>query len=385
MKMFTYVLLFLSLTCHGQDHETQLLEKYISRAPTSIQSKIEGFAKSSTKVVDYLPNNYSKKGKINYREQVQKALDKGGIILMPAFPILIDSKGLFIKSNTTLVFEKGSKLIMKPNAETHYALLHIQSEKNIEIYSASLEGDRESHLINKGEWGMGINILGSENIKLYAPEIINSWGDGIYIGAVGKTQSKNIEIHYPMISHARRNGISITSGENVLIKGGVIAYTGGTAPQSGIDVEPNRPHNVVDQIKLENITTFKNKGDGIMLSLSPLTLKENRPRNHTPEVNIEILNHVDIKSFGGLRINGRLKDSEKYDNSKISGAILIQQPIWIANDVPIRFSPRPDRILEYGFNPTVRLVDVSVLDEVGQKVKDHQKIVNEAIAKSKVL
>lgn len=385
----TLIFLFINASsCLSQDNYKSLVLESDKKIPIDFYNKRDTLKKQALNLTDFLPNGYSTKGDVDYTKELQKGFVNGGILLMPDFPILINSKGIELYSNTKLIFQDESRIIIKPNAETHYSAINIQEIENIQIYFANIEGDREQHLITKGEWGMGIRILGSNNIILYAPTVNNSWGDGIYIGPIGQKNSKSISILNPKINNARRNGVSIISVENLLINDGIISNTHGTSPQAAIDIEPDKPMNIVNNIKINNLTTYKNAGDGIMISLSKLTLNEGKSmRPKIVESNIQILNHVDIESFSAARINGRLSNGQEnmYDTIRISGKIVFSNPIWSGNKIAVRFSPSPNRILEYGFNPKVEFQNISILDLDKKPIADESSKIKLILEDSKKL
>lgn len=387
MYRFCFILIVLlnMLSCQAQEPYNELANQIDKSIPQEYYQKRDELIKKGKELSLYLPKNHSQEGKIDYTQELQKAIDKGGILIFPDYPLLVNYNGLKLRSNSKLVFRDNSKLIMKPNAETHYAVLDITKVENVDVYFANIEGDREKHLSKEGEWGMGIRVQGGRNVNIYAPTISNCWGDGIYVRGSGKIDSKDVSIHHFKILRARRNGISVISANNLLISKGLISDTYGTAPQSGIDIEPNRPTDTLKNIVIKDLTTHNSKGDGVMILLSNLTLK-NEKIKYNPKVNIMIENHTDIGSESAVRISGRAVDTKggMYDKSlKIKGQIIFKNPVWVwdKEESPVRFSPKKDRILEYGFNPVVKFENINILDRNReQSIKQDNlrvKIINE--------
>lgn len=245
----------------------------------------------------YLPPNSFKNGKIDYTENLQKAIDEHAIVTLPNFPIMISPNGLKLRSNSIIYFQQNSKLIIKPNSRDSYKGLYIDGVENIKVYFASIEGDRQNHQSTEGQWGMGIWINNSSNIELYAPYITNCWGDGIYIGNKNKQSSSNIIVQNAFLDNNRRNGISITSGSNITINNSIISNTNGQNPRSGIDIEPNTQNDLLQNIKLKNIITYNNGMHGIVISPGNLNGKTTMP------ISITIDNHRDYYSTIGLGIS----------------------------------------------------------------------------------
>ncbi len=217
-------------------------------------------------VEHYLPKGFVKDATIDYTNELQKVINAYDSITMPNFPLLINDKGIEIPSNKAIIFQSKSKLKLKPSNKTTYAVFLIKRAKNVRIYNPILIGDRNKHIGTKGEWGMGIHIEGSNNVKITGGNISNFWGDGIYITRNGTLNSKNIIINQVVIQNNRRNGISVISGDNIVIQNSSFINNTGTNPMAGIDIEPNTPQDSLGYIKIKNIKTTQNR-IGIQVSM----------------------------------------------------------------------------------------------------------------------
>jgi len=82
----------------------------------------------------------------------------------------------------------------------------------------------------------------------------------------------------------RRQGLSITSARRVRVVDCVFGETAGTAPQYGVDLEPNHPTDVLDRIFIVRPTTRANVGGGIMVWLEKFDAT-------TEPVAISVLDH----------------------------------------------------------------------------------------------
>ncbi|ROS19506.1 hypothetical protein EDF65_0195 [Chryseobacterium nakagawai] len=244
-------------------------------------------------LTDYLPKNFSKNGDVNYTKYLQKGIDDNKKVILPDFPVMIDFGGLRLTSNSSVLFQENSKLLLQPNKEELYGMLYIEGVENVNVYFANLVGDRDNHQGNKGEWGMGFFIRNSKNVNIYNPTITKMWGDGIYIGNLNDPSEK-IEVNYAFIDNNRRNGISIVAGENVIIKNSLIANTYGAIPQAGIDIEPNNTRDYINNILLENIVTYNNADSGLIFAL------DNLQGNSLDRIKIDVNNFVDYFSNSGI-------------------------------------------------------------------------------------
>ncbi len=275
-----------------------------------------------------LPEGFVTDGSVDYSSAVQDAIDKHAILQFPPFPILINEKGLKLKSNSTIIFSRNSKILLKSNSLTHYSVLNLIDLENVNIFYPTIIGDRKSHFGNSGEWGMGITIKGSKNVRLIYPNISSCWGDGIYITHSKRSSSENILIDHAMLDYNRRNGITIISGQNVKITNAIISNTHGTLPMSGIDIEPNDNKSTVNNVLIKSSYLFNNGGSGLQLGLSRL------PGVSRKTVNVQIEDtFVEMSGFGVV-VGGFKKES--INDAKVQGVIKLDGLTVLNADVPIK-------------------------------------------------
>src|SRR5699024_1807793 len=122
----------------------------------------------------------------------------------------------------------------------------------------------------------------------------------IYVGHSG-THSQNINIKGGVVDNNRRNGISITSVDNLSMQEILVANSNGTNPQTGIDIEPNSSNNEINNITISDVTTFNNYNNGVLVHLNKL------PGKIRKEANIKINGFRDVSSGRGIRISGTYK------------------------------------------------------------------------------
>lgn len=268
------------------------------------QSDYNNYKNKGYYAINSLPKNYSKKGNVDYTKFLQNAFNNYSVVILPNFPVLINDKGLSLKSNQVLLFQPNSKLILKPTARGYYDMLNIKNISNVKIYYANLEGDRYNHLGKTGQWGFGITIKSSNNIQVYSPIIQNMWGDGIYVGQENNVPSKNVLISNAFINSSRRNGISVTSANGVNINNCFISNTYGNSPESGVDIEPNTINDEIKNINISNLTTFNNKWSGVLLVFELLKSK------NIKDISVNIDGHSDNGSQNAISFHGYLNDTK---------------------------------------------------------------------------
>lgn len=121
----------------------------------------------------------------------------------------------------------------------------------------------------KAEWRHVVSLRGCRAVKILGLTLSESGGDGIYLGngKAGET-NRDILIKDVVCDRNHRQGISVISAENLLIEGTVLRNTAGTAPQAGIDFEPNRPGERLVNCVLRDCVSENNAGAGYLAHLT---------------------------------------------------------------------------------------------------------------------
>lgn len=247
--------------------------------------------------------------------ELQKIIDKHQIVVLPDREMYVNEKGLKLNSNQVLIFQKNTKLKSIPNDKTHFAVLIIDEIENIKIFNANILGERFEHLDNKGQWGMGIRIIASENVRIYNPVVKEMWGDGIYIGGRKEKPSKNIEVYNAHLDNNRRNALSITSADGVRLIKPLVANSSGQSPKAGIDIEPNSNDDIIDNITIDDPVCFYNPVYGIVVSLTRF------PGTKAKQVNVNINNPLIVGGKYGIAVLGIYENPEQY---RITGDIKVK-------------------------------------------------------------
>lgn len=118
---------------------------------------------------------------------------------------------------------------------------------------------------------MGVRIQGSTGVTVEGLEIVNTGGDGVYLGTTARqTYCKDVVLRNLICRNNLRQGISVVSAENLLIDNCLLEGTSGTEPAAGLDLEPNKPHERLVNCLIRNSVFRNNAGAGMMIYLSPL-------------------------------------------------------------------------------------------------------------------
>lgn len=175
---------------------------------------------------------------------------------------------LTVPSNSTLIINGTIRL--KPNEFPRCDIVRIKGN-NIKISgNGNIIGDKHTHLGTDGEWGMGIRFHGAKNASVKGITIKDCWGDCVYVGG----NSKHVSIENCKLDHGRRQGISVTKADDVVIKNCTISNVCGTKPEYAIDLEPNA-NDTVDHIIIENVETVACEG-GVLATIGKRNVEKKK-------------------------------------------------------------------------------------------------------------
>ena len=134
----------------------------------------------------------------------------------------------------------------------------------------------------KSEWRHGLNLWAGVDITISGLTIESSGGDGIETGAgieggdvpgglpPGPRESpslltKNVVIRRVTLANNHRQGISVITAEGLLVEDSVMKGTNGTAPEAGVDIEPDNPNSILVDIVFRRCQFIDNNGGGVFI------------------------------------------------------------------------------------------------------------------------
>ena len=132
----------------------------------------------------------------------------------------------------------GSTVKCITNDSTSYYIFLLHQLHDVEIEGVNFVGERDSHTGTTGEWGEGLRMRTCENIYVHDCTFKDFWGDGLIMEVAGGP-NKNIIVENCTFKRCRRNGISVIWVDGARITNCTFDTIYGTAPQQGIDIEPN--------------------------------------------------------------------------------------------------------------------------------------------------
>ena len=208
---------------------------------------------------------------------IQCALDNCKNVNVPSGTYMIDATE-HISPNTgnKLVLSNDATIKAITNAEEHYEIIYINNVHDVEVCGGTIEGDRSTHTGATGEWGQCISVIGgSDKIYIHDINLKNAWGDGIYFNTCSNVTTARVHV-----DNVRRNGYSLIATTNFLSEDDFIENTNGTAPQCGVDIEPNTSANVLDNVVFNRLSTKNNANKGFIIAFGN-TIENTTPYNIT--------------------------------------------------------------------------------------------------------
>jgi hypothetical protein len=186
---------------------------------------------------------------------INSATSQGkGLYITQPYGLSVPSSGavLNIPSNAQIKFVGNGYLKLLAHNTDSYQMMLLDGVSNVWIENPRLDGSMEMNSFSGGEYGMGISLYNTNNVQIMRPNIIDTWGDGIYIGA----GNSNTVLWSPYAQGVRRNGISVISANGLDIYNPVTENIKATNPKCGIDFEPNDNSNVLQNIRVFSPVTI---------------------------------------------------------------------------------------------------------------------------------
>lgn len=193
----------------------------------------------------------------------------GGTVYVPNNDYLIDAeRSIKLRSKMRLQMDLNARLLAKPTSSPSYSVVLGQDVQDIEVDGGQVIGERDAHTGTGGEGGMGIRIIGCTRVTLKNTFASKCWGDGFYVGGSNRNrnQSSDVVISNVVSTGNRRQGLSITNAHTVKVYDSEFSDTHGTAPQCGLDIEPNAEDatgGFARDIYIENVVFKNNASSGV--------------------------------------------------------------------------------------------------------------------------
>lgn len=196
--------------------------------------------------------------------KIQALIDDKEYIYFPDGLYLINvERALNLRSKQVIRLSDQAILKALASDQGYTAVLRLNNVSDVHISGGQIVGERYSHTGETGEWGMGIHVIkGSHTISIRDIKISDCWGDGIFLG--DSPTVRDVFIADVVCDNNRRQGLSITDANGVMVRDSVFTNTNGTLPEAGIDIEPDLDQ-TSQNIQLINVDCLNNKGSGLDL------------------------------------------------------------------------------------------------------------------------
>lgn len=182
---------------------------------------------------------------------------------------------LMVPSNVQIVCDPNvifvAKDFLKQDFKDFEVLFRFEDVENI-----TFDGGGALFKMNKEKYSNEFNHLfmvnGSKNVVLKNIRAEDSGGDGFYVGAI-RTKNKfpaNITIEDCTATNNRRQGLSVTSADGLLVKKSAFNASKGADPETGVDIEPGVASAVLKNIKLIDCKAEGNRKRGFLVHLNRL-------------------------------------------------------------------------------------------------------------------
>ena len=293
-----------------------------------------GFASGTVKV-----SSFGWNGKDD-TEALQKALDSGAsTVVVDRVEAAWVTRPLRARSNQTVVFERGTVLEAKRGEfmKLSDSLFTCVSVTNVTIsgYGAVWKmhrADYDAAPYKKGEWRHSLAIVGSSDVTVEGLTLLESGGDGVYLGAgwKGRRTNCNIVLRDLLCERHYRQGISVITARGLLIERCVTRNTYGTAPAAGIDFEPNHFSEELTDCIVRDCTSENNQGNGLVFFFGqldsrtrPVSVRVERFRSRNNGRGLSIATH-----FMDTYPEGLLKFADcSFSNERGAGLCMTRKPV----------------------------------------------------------
>ncbi len=335
--------------------------------------------------------------------QLQAALDCNAPVIIVDCPV-IDGKAypwivcpLTVKGNREIVFAQNAELLAKQGEflKRNDCLVSVVGQENVTLRAekagtATLRMRKTDYYKEpylKAEWRHALNIKSSSNIVVDGLNLVDSGGDGIYLGkSMHGVTNKNVTIRNVVCDGNNRQGISVITAENLLIENTILRNTWGTAPQAGIDFEPNQDDEKLANCVMRNCVCENNAGAGIDMYLPNLKRKsgdvgivlDNVVSRNNGRASVALtVNNTEDESLigrivirncrfendrGGIQIRSLAQNGAtvEVENTTLKGCSILPNEKNSVYQSPIHLSSRPNDETAFG---TVTFKNVTIIDD----------------------
>ena len=181
------------------------------------------------------------------------------------------------KKNLTLLLSNEAVIKHDTSPSPYYRTIRINNSENITIRGGRLIGELDTHTPETTEngdmvntHGYGIRAIDSSDITIDNIELSNYYGDPlIFCSELNPYQGcKNVTVTNCKIHDSARNGITVTSCQELLIQNCEIYNINKAMPKAGIDIEGEYAGSINENITIDNCNIHSNGSSSICAVLT---------------------------------------------------------------------------------------------------------------------
>lgn len=150
------------------------------------------------------------------------------------------------------------------------SVIKLWDKERVALCGFTIDGNRSAFGAVSTEWKHGIDALGSKWLFLDDVWATNTKGDGMFVGSGAvNAYAEDLTAIRCNFHHNYRNNLSIISLDRGVFLACGFTHAGGTAPEAGVDIEPDFNYQVTRDITFIACDFSDNTLDGWMVSMKP--------------------------------------------------------------------------------------------------------------------
>ncbi len=216
-------------------------------------------------------------------EALQAAINSGAkTVIIPKMPHdWVVARTIRLVGDQQLIFQPGAVVAAMKGKfiGRGECLMAAADQQNLTIRGegATLRMHKEDYTsppYEKAEWRHALSIVGCSHVEISGLTLRDSGGDGLYLGCShGHKGCTDVHVTGVICDNNHRQGVSVISAKDLLIENSRFLNTGGTAPEAGIDLEPNNDQERLVNCVIRNCISEGNRGAGLEVYVKPLSAR----------------------------------------------------------------------------------------------------------------
>lgn len=187
--------------------------------------------------------------------------------ILNADSVVLTNSPIMVPSNSRFNLN-GATIKAGPTLGASQRVISIINKTNVQVYGGTIDGNLAA-FATATEFRHGIHIGGSTDVAIWNMKSHHNKGDGIFVGDQEFGVSSRISIANTVCDSNYRQGMSITSVRGMTVTACDFINTAGTAPQAGVDVEPDQATDIIEGLRFVGCTMSGNAGAGLQILRQP--------------------------------------------------------------------------------------------------------------------